>query len=52
MMMVEDIKDFNNSIKVIHENTAKDLHVLKEKQENTTKQVVVLKEKQENTSNR
>jgi hypothetical protein len=36
MMMVEDIKkDFNNSLKEIHENTAKVLQVLKEKQENT-----------------
>ena len=51
MMMVEDIKkDFNNSLKEIKENTAKELKVLKEKQENTTKQVEVLKEKQENTS--
>jgi chromosome segregation ATPase len=51
MMMVEDIKrDFNNSLKEIQENTAKELQVLKEKQENTTKQVEVLKEKQENTS--
>jgi hypothetical protein len=46
MMMVEDIKkDFNNSLKEIKENTAKELKVLKEKQENTTKQVEVLKEK-------
>ena len=51
MMMVEDIKkDFNNSLKEIQENTAKELQVLKEKQENTTKQVEVLIEKQENTS--
>jgi chromosome segregation ATPase len=51
MMMVEDIKkDFNNSLKEIQENTAKELQDLKEKQENTTKQVEVLKEKQENTS--
>jgi chromosome segregation ATPase len=50
-MMVEDIKkDFNNSLKEIQENTAKELQVLKEKQENSTKQVEVLKEKQENTS--
>ena len=34
MMMVEDIKkDFNNSLKEIQENTAKELQVLKEKQE-------------------
>ena len=51
IMMVEDIKeDFNNSLKEIQENAAKELQVLKEKQENTTKQVVVLKEKQESTS--
>jgi hypothetical protein len=53
MMMVEDIKkDFNNSLKEIQENTAKELQVLKEKRENTTRlfKVEVLKEKQENTS--
>ena len=51
MTMVEDIKkDFNNSLKEIQENTAKELQVLKEKQVNTTKQVEVLIEKQENTS--
>jgi predicted nucleic acid-binding Zn-ribbon protein len=50
-MMVEDIKkDFNNSLKEIQENTAKELHVLKEKHKDTIKQVEVLKEKQENTS--
>jgi hypothetical protein len=44
MMMIEDIKkDFNNSLKEIQENTAKELQVLKEKQENTTKQVELLK---------
>ena len=38
MMMVEDIKKyFNNSLKEIQENTAKELQVLKEKQENTSK---------------
>ena len=44
MMMVEDIKkDFNNSLKEIQENTAKELQVLKkQKQENTTKQVMEL----------
>jgi chromosome segregation ATPase len=43
MMMVEDIKkDFNNSLKEIKENTAKEVQVLKEKQENTTKQVMEL----------
>nr|ACD47065.1 L1 unspliced fusion gene protein [Mus musculus] len=51
MMMVEDIKkDFNNLLKEIQENTAKELQVLTEKHENTTKQVEVLKEKQESTS--
>ena len=50
MMMVEDIKkDFNNSLKEIQENTAKELKVLKEKQGNTTKQVEVLTEKEEKT---
>jgi hypothetical protein len=51
MMMVEDTKkDFNNSLKEIQKNTAKEFQVLKEKQENTTKQVEVLKEKQESIS--
>ena len=51
MMMVEDIKkEFNNSLKEIQENTAKELQVLKEKQENTTKQVEVVKELQKNTT--
>jgi chromosome segregation ATPase len=50
IMMVEDIKkDFNNSLKEIQENTAKEIQILKEKQENTTKQVEILKEKQEKT---
>jgi hypothetical protein len=41
MMMVEDIKkDFNNSLKKMQENTAKEVQVLKEKKENTTKQVM------------
>jgi chromosome segregation ATPase len=41
MMMVEDIKkEFNNSLKEIQENTAKELQVLKEKQENTSKQLM------------
>jgi hypothetical protein len=49
--MVEGIKkDFNNSLKEIQENTAKELQVLKDKQENTAIQVEVHKEKQENTS--
>jgi chromosome segregation ATPase len=40
-MMVEDIKkDFNNSLKEIQENTAKELQALKEKQKNTSKQVM------------
>jgi hypothetical protein len=52
MMMVEDIKkDFNNSLKEIQKNTAKELQVLKEKQENTTKQVEVLKEKKKRKEN-
>jgi hypothetical protein len=43
MMMVEDIKkDFNNLLKEIQENTAKELQILKVKQENTTKQVMEL----------
>jgi hypothetical protein len=41
MMKVEDIKkDFSNSLKEIHRNTAKKLQVLKERQEDTTKQVM------------
>ena len=41
MMMVEDIKKvFNNSLKEIQENTAKELQVLIEKQENTSKQLM------------
>ena len=44
MMMVEYIKkDFNNSLKEIQENTAKEVQALKEIQENTTKQVMELK---------
>ena len=40
MMMVEDIKkEFNNSLKEIQENTAKELQVLREKQENTAKEL-------------
>jgi hypothetical protein len=51
MMIEEDTKkDFNNSLKEIQENKAKELQVLKEKKENKTNQVEVLKEKQENTS--
>jgi uncharacterized protein Yka (UPF0111/DUF47 family) len=50
MMMVEDIKkDFNNSLREMQENTAKEIQVLKEKHENTTKQAEVLREKQEST---
>ena len=53
MMMVEDIKkDFNNSLKEIQENAAKELQVLKEKQENTIKQVEVLTEKRKKHTNR
>jgi predicted nucleic acid-binding Zn-ribbon protein len=41
MMFVDDIKkDFNNSLKEIQENTAKELQCLKQKQENTSKQVM------------
>ena len=37
MMMVEDIKkDFNNSLKEIQENTAKEVEILKEIQKNKT----------------
>jgi chromosome segregation ATPase len=43
MMLVEDIKKgFDNTLKEIQENTAKELQVLKEIQENTTKQVIEL----------
>ena len=43
MMLVEDIKKhFNNSLKEIQENTAKEVKVLKEIQENTTRQVMEL----------
>jgi hypothetical protein len=51
MMMVEDIKtDFNNSLKEIQDNTAKQVKVIKEEaqkslkvlKENTTKQVMEL----------
>jgi chromosome segregation ATPase len=43
MMLVEDIKKgFNNSLKEIQENTAKEVEVLKEIQENKTKQVMEL----------
>jgi chromosome segregation ATPase len=45
MMVVKDFKkDFNNSLKEIQENTAKQVEVLKELQENTAKPVEVLKE--------
>jgi chromosome segregation ATPase len=41
MMMVEEFKkDFNDSLKEIQANTAKELQVLKEKEENTSKQVM------------
>jgi chaperonin cofactor prefoldin len=43
MMLVEDTKKgFNNSLKEIQENTAKEVEVLKELQKNTTEQVVEL----------
>ena len=43
MMLVVDIKKgFNNSLKEIQKNTAKEVEVLKEIQENTTKQVIKL----------
>jgi predicted RNase H-like nuclease (RuvC/YqgF family) len=43
LMLVEDIKKgFNNSLKEIQENTAKEVEVLKEIQKNTTKQVIEL----------
>jgi chromosome segregation ATPase len=43
MMLGEDIKkDFNNSLKEIQENTAREVEILKEIQENTTKQVTEL----------
>ena len=42
-MMIEDIKkNFNNLLKEIKENTAKQVEVLKELQENITKQVMEL----------
>jgi hypothetical protein len=41
MMMVEGIKKvFNNSLKEIQENTAKELQILTEKQESTSKQMM------------
>jgi hypothetical protein len=44
MMMVEDIKKvFNNSLKEIEENTAKELQALIGKQENTLKQMMEIK---------
>jgi hypothetical protein len=43
MTRVDDIKkDFNNSLKEIQENNAKEVKVLKEKQENTSKHVMEL----------
>jgi predicted RNase H-like nuclease (RuvC/YqgF family) len=43
MMLVENIKKgFNNSLKEIQENTAKEVEVHKELQDNTTKQVIEL----------
>jgi hypothetical protein len=41
MMTVEEIKKvFNNSLKEIQENTARELQFFIEKQENTSKQVM------------
>ena len=53
MMMIEDFKDINNSLKEIQENTGKQVEALKEEtqkflkelQENTTKQTKELKKK-------
>ena len=46
MMMIEDIKKvFNNRLKEIQENTAKELQVLIQKQENTSKQMMEMKKK-------
>jgi hypothetical protein len=43
MMLIEDIKKgFNNSLKEVQENTAKEVEVLKELKENTSKQVMEL----------
>ena len=43
MIVVEDYKKgINDSLKAIHENTAKQVEALKELQENTTKQVMEL----------
>ena len=43
MILVEDIKKgFNNSLKEVQENTAKEVEVLKELKENTSKQVMEL----------
>ena len=44
-MLVDDfMKDINNSLKEIQENTGKQVEVLKELQVNTAKQIEVLKE--------
>ena len=46
MMMIENIKKvFNNRLKEIQENTAKELQVLIQKQENTSKQMMEMKKK-------
>ena len=46
MMMIENIKKvFNNRLKEIQENTAKELQVLVQKQENTSKQMMEMKKK-------
>ena len=42
LMQVEYVKDFNNSLKDLQVNTAKEVEVLNEKQENKAKQVMEL----------
>jgi hypothetical protein len=50
MMMIENIKKvFNNRLKEIQENTAKELQVLVQKQENTSKQMMEMKKKKKHT---
>jgi FtsZ-binding cell division protein ZapB len=44
MMVIEDVKDINNSLKAIQENTGKQLEALKEEKQKS------LKELQENTN--
>ena len=53
MMMIEDIKKvFNNRLKEIQENTAKELQVLIQKQENTSKQMMEMKKKKHTRPNK